>query len=553
MTSITDIPDEMTADEFWERFGRREHAELDFKRGVSRGMLDAIPAMAMTNGGLIIHGVDDDRTIVGCPLSQRTQDRIYSYAAKCHVTVKVKAVRVDETELTVTEVPKVDERIVTTPDGRLLCRFGSESHPLQGDALRRFVMVRTGHCAEEDALVHFDAGGFDLDLVNRALQADGRETVTEAGLTRALADLQVARQTQGRISVLWAAAVLFAKDPTEHIPGSRVQFVRRTGVGPNPGPHSARETITGPLPIVVDNCLKMITDHTWNIEDVRGLRRETVLTEYPREVLREAIINALAHRDYGLIGATVDITVWDDRIEITSPGPLPGHITVDNIRTEHCSRNIRIMGVLKIMGLVEEYGEGVDRMFRGMEARLLEPPYFNPTPSSVTVMLRNRALVGVEDQIWLQLFADHPMTVEERRALVTARTEGSVTPRRLRELMPGNDASEILAGAAAKGMLKRVGVRGGARYVLSDEVVMRTGAAGIQARSRRRQTLLDEIVRRGSISTVEGGQLLGEQTGVVRDLLNDLVRAGLARAEGQTRARRYYPAGNPPARPLERY
>ena len=554
MTSITDIPDEMTADEFWERFGRREHAELDFKRGVSRGMLDAIPAMAMTNGGLIIHGVDDDRTIVGCPLSQRTQDRIHRFAAECDVEVQVGSVRVEGVELTITSVPEVRKRIVTTPDGRLLRRVGGDSQPLRGDAFGRFVAARSEHPGEEEHLEYFDPGDFDLGVVNRALKADGRKAVKRSNLARALADLGVAEPSAGAadVRVLTAGAVLFAKDPTAYTSAARVQFVRRTGVGPAPGPTSARAEIKGPLPLVVDRCLEIIAHHTMQFEAVIGVRRETI-PEYPQEVLREAVTNALAHRDYSLAGATIDITVWDDRVEITSPGPLPGHITVDNIRTEHYSRNPRIMGVLKTMGLVEEYGDGVELMFREMEARLLEPPYFDPTPSSVTVTLRNRALVGVEDQIWLQLFADHPMTVEERRALVTARTEGSVTPRRLRELMPGNDASEILAGAAAKGMLKRVGVRGGARYVLSDEVVMRTGAAGIQARSRRRQTLLDELVRRGSISTVEGGQLLGEQTGVVRDLLNDLVRAGLARAEGQTRARRYYPAGNPPARPLERY
>ena len=73
--------------------------------------------------------------------------------------------------------------------------------------------------------------------------------------------------------------------------------------------------------------------------------------------------------------------------------------------------------------------------------------------------------------------------------------------------------------------------------------MLRTGGAGIQARSRQQQTLLDEIGRRGSISTVEGVKLLDKPMTVVRNLLNDLVRSGLARAEGQTRARRYYPAG----------
>ena len=271
-----------------------------------------------------------------------------------------------------------------------------------------------------------------------------------------------------------------------------------------------------------------------------GSRRE-IIPEYPLEVLREAVVNALAHRDYWLGGATVDITVWDDRVEVTSPGPLPGHITVENMRAEHYSRNSRIMRVLKILGLVEEYGEGVDRMFQGMESRLLEPPTFDATPDSVTVRLLNRALVGVEDQAWLQLFADYTLTVAERRALVAARSAGSITPRSLRTLIPSANVDAVLAGATAKGLLTRVGVRGGARYVLSEEVVLRAGATGIQARSRQQQMLLDEMDRQGSISTLEGSELLKEPMTVVRDLLNNLVLAGVASAEGRTRARRYYP------------
>jgi len=70
----------------------------------------------------------------------------------------------------------------------------------------------------------------------------------------------------------------------------------------------------------------------------------------------------LAHRDYGRRGTTVDVTIWDDRIEIRSPGGLTGRITLENIRVEHYSRNRRVMRALKLLGLVEEYGEGIDRM-----------------------------------------------------------------------------------------------------------------------------------------------------------------------------------------------
>ena len=540
---LDEIPEELTADEFWGWFGRVEHAGLDFKRGVSHGLLDAIPAMAMTSGGLIIHGVRDDGTIVGCPASQNTLDRISKYAHECDVDVGVRHILVDGAELTITAVPEVRGRIVTTPDGRLLRRVGGDSQPLRGDALGRFVRQREERSGEEEALATSEATDFDLDAVRRALAAGGRGPVRRSTLMRALVDLRVALPAgpAADIQALRAAAVLFATDPRKHIPRASVQLVRRIGVGPGPGPTSARAEVAGPLDSVAERCLALIAEHTRRHEVVTGLRRESI-PEYPEEVLREAIVNALAHRDYGLVGSTVDITIWDDRIEVTSPGPLPGHITVDNMRGEHYSRNPRIMRVLKTAGLVEEYGDGVDRMFREMESRLLEPPLFNATSDSVTVTLRNRMLVDIDDQVWLRSLSDIRMTPEERRALVVANREGSVTPRRLRGLMPDGDIGAVLAAATAKGLLVRTGTRGGSRYVLSDEVVLRAGSTAIGARNRQQQLLRDRIEQHGSISVVEGADLLNASMQVVRDLLNGLVHAGAVRAEGRTRGRRYYAA-----------
>ena len=70
---------------------------------------------------------------------------------------------------------------------------------------------------------------------------------------------------------------------------------------------------------------------------------------------------------------------------------------------------------LKTMGLLEEYGEGIDRMFREMESRLMEPPIFEATSSSVTVTLRNRILVDVEDQLWLMQLGRERLTADEHQ------------------------------------------------------------------------------------------------------------------------------------------
>lgn len=420
--------------------------------------------------------------------------------------------------------------------------MGSDSQPLVGDALARFVQDRQGRPAEDEGIPVTDLSDFDLKLLNRALAGDGRPAVRRAQVPRALVDLGLAIPEPPPTDPVTttAAALLFARDPRAYVPGASVQVVRRAGVGPGPGPTRARQDLTGPIPELVDRVLAFVERHTGRHEAVVGKHRE-VLPEYPGAVLREAVLNALAHRDYGLAGATVDVTVWDDRIEVRSPGSLPGHITLENIREEHYSRNRRVMRVLKLLGLVEEYGEGVDRMFREMEARLMEPPAFTAIPSSVTVTLHNRSLLSVEDQAWLGLLGHLDLTPAERRLLVVAGREGPVTRRRVRQLMPEADAEALLAGGVAKGLLVRTGQRGGARYVLSDEVVMRAGATGLEAQSRKRQMLLDEIRRRGNLSTAEGAALLAEDTVLVRHLLNDLVRARLAVARGRTRARRYYP------------
>ncbi len=542
-TYPNEIPEKLTADEFWGRFGRVEHARLDFKRGVSKGMLDAIPAMAMTAGGLIVHGVNDERRIIGCPFSQNTLNRISQYAHECDVDVTVRSILVDNVELTITAVPEVRGRIVTAPDGRLLRRVGGDSQPLRGDSMGRFVRARVEHSGEEDVLERSAVEDFDLEAANHALAADGRRPVERSGLMQALVDLGVALPagSTADFRALAAAAVLFCGDPRTHVPRAAVQVLRRTGVGPGPGPTSERAELAGPLNTVAEECLAFVAEHTGQYEVVTGLRRESI-PEYPEEVVREAVVNALAHRDYGLVGSTIDITIWDDRLEITSPGPLPGHITVDNMRAEHYSRNPRIMRVLKTLGLVEEYGDGVDRMYREMESRLLEPPVFSQTPDSVTVTLHNRLLVDIEDQVWLRSLTDIQMTTGERRALVVANREGSVTPRRLRELMTEADVGAVLASATAKGLLVRTGTRGGSRYEPSDEVMLRVGSTAISARNRQQQRLLDTIREQGSISVVEGSQLLDTNMQVVRDLLKGLAQDGVLRASGRTRGRRYYTA-----------
>lgn len=540
---LSEVPRSMSGDEFWALFGRIEHERLDFKEAPNH-LTGGIAAMSMTEGGMLILGVSDKRAVLGCELNQKTFDAVTRAAHGCNVEVALEQVRVDGTPITLVAVPDVRGRIVTTPDGRLLRRVGSDNQPLIGDALARFVREREERSAEDEPAFGFDLELIDLELVNRALAAENRPRANRRHVLRALVDLGVAQLADPPLDphLVRAGVLLFGKDPGIAVAGATVQVVRRVGVGPGPGPVSDRVELAGPLPRLVEQVLEAIERNTRRYEAVVGAHRES-FPEYPTAVLREAVLNALAHRDYGLGGATVDVTIWDDRIEIQSPGPLPGHITVGNMRSEHYSRNRRLMRVLKLLDLVEEYGEGVDRMITEMESRLMEPPQFVATTASVTVTLHNRSALSVEDQAWLALLGHVALSPQERRLLVLARHEGQVTPRRLRVLLGDETGVDgLIAAALAKGLVVRVGRGGGVHYVLTDEIVMRAGRGGLEARSRKRQMLMDELQRRGSLSTTEAADFLGERDRhQVKQVLDDLVRAGEARAEGRTRARRYYP------------
>jgi ATP-dependent DNA helicase RecG len=128
---------------FWARFGRVEHEALEFKSSANN-LREVIPAMAMTRGGEIIIGVNDSRRLVGCPLDQKVLDQIMRRAQEARVDVRVDPLVVGGIPLTLVTVPRVAGRIVTTADGRVLRRVGSDNTPLCHEQLVRFVRRHLG-------------------------------------------------------------------------------------------------------------------------------------------------------------------------------------------------------------------------------------------------------------------------------------------------------------------------------------------------------------------------------------------------------------------------
>jgi ATP-dependent DNA helicase RecG len=126
---------------FWRRFGRIEHEQLEFKRSANH-VQESVAAMAMARGGTILIGVTDDRRIVGCEPVQPALDRLTMVAYETDVELEVRLLRVARVLVAMVLVPAIEDRVVTTPDGRVLRRLGSTNQPLRGDAIARFIRAR---------------------------------------------------------------------------------------------------------------------------------------------------------------------------------------------------------------------------------------------------------------------------------------------------------------------------------------------------------------------------------------------------------------------------
>ncbi len=142
---------------------------------------------------------------------------------------------------------------------------------------------------------------------------------------------------------------------------------------------------------------------------------------YPELACREALINAIAHRDYSTEGRGIEIYVFDDRMEVRSPGSLLSSLTIDDLRRldgAHQSRNSLVARVLREMGYIREIGEGMRRIFELMELNELAEPDIASTPQAFVVTLSNRPVYRAEHLIWLENFSRFTLSREQKAIIV---------------------------------------------------------------------------------------------------------------------------------------
>ena len=429
-------------------------------------LAETMVAFANADGGTIFIGLNEQGQVVDYLMDEAVQGHLVRALVMCRPPVV--------TDWEQYELPGgvvVALKIARSPelhalaDGRVLIRAGVENRPMGGEAIRHLAATKSSGDFESEpvegaTLVDMDKAVLDEYMRLRAER--GHRPVTET-LQDHLVDIG-AMTEDGTPTV--AGMLLFGKHPQTFLPQSGLIFVKFLGKEARGrdglAGYGRRIEIEGPVARMIERAWNLTMEEMRVEAVVNGLRREEV-PEYPRFAVREALVNAVCHRDYRLSGRRVEIRMYEDRLEVISPGGLPGYITLDNIVEEHFSRNPRLVAGLFQWGYIEELGLGIDRMIEEMLQHGHSAPNFEAKPYSFTVRLHN-TLERTPVRNW-------PSNMNERqlRAMNFIEQQGRITNRDYRQLCPEVNPETLrldLVDLVDKGLLLKIGDKKGTYYIL---------------------------------------------------------------------------------------
>jgi ATP-dependent DNA helicase RecG len=428
---------------------------------------ETLVALANADGGTLVLGVGGDGRLGTIFTVEEAADALMSALRQCRPPVK--------TEWQQEQIPggavvllRIDRSsdVHVLVDGRVLVRRGAENVPADTGEIDRLMANRPSSDFELQVVPGASRDDLDEDVIEDYLERRQKRNPRHAILPKDKLLQQVGALTEERIPSV-SGMLLFGKEPQLFLPQSRAIFVKFADTGPR-GPEGSfgygrREEFLGPLPLIIDRAWRVIWEEMDKRAVVRGLQRQEE-TEYPSSAVREALVNAVAHRDYRLTGRSIEIRMYTDRMEITSPGGLPAHITIDNIVEEHYSRNPRLVNGLYQWGYIEELGLGVDRMIEDMVKAGHPPPVFEAKTHRFTVTLFN-----VRDQARPVQGWEENMNERQMKALDYVQRTGYITNSDYRALSPhvGPETLRLdLADLVTRGILLKIGDKRGTRYIM---------------------------------------------------------------------------------------
>ncbi len=354
-----------------------ENAEIELKQSFHgiQEIAKIISAFANTQGGLVVLGVSDKGTIEGIKENpDLIQQKIANSNATIHPspTINVDIHAIDKKKVVVIAVHKADSTVFHSVEGVIHVRIGSTIQKLEGQSILEFLRNRQILLFEESIEPTAKTKDIDAAKVTEYLKKRSQQDyLNNHSLKDFLASKKLA-SFQPDLKIKSAAILFFAKDPQQFYPHTQIKLVRFDGN--QPIKVLAYEDAKGNLPQIIEHTMNFAGRFTPKEFVITGTKR-TEIPALPEEAVREAIINAVAHRDYFNKNET-QLSIFDDRLEITNPGGLPEGMTKELLGMLSIQRNPVIYQLLKDHGYMEGIGSGISKIIRTMKEKNLKEPTF---------------------------------------------------------------------------------------------------------------------------------------------------------------------------------
>ena len=474
-----------------------ETQDIENKESFGEGGLRTLCAFANTNGGILYIGISDNGKVKGINLNNET---IKNIADKIASSLGIHSeIEVEKREGK--KIIKISVKPLPIPisfNGKYYERIGNTTREMTPERLKEFLLKGTNW----DGLINKDAnfGEIDEETIRsfiRKARSTGRLTIFEEDADIKTIFEHLKLSVKGKLTN--ASLILFGKDPQKYFINAVLRIVRlknqTTIVGDRlitgnlfnqvvQGEEAIKNFINAVLRIVrLKNEMTIVGDRliTGNLfnqvvqgeeaiknfinvrYEIKGLEREEIW-DYPLTAIREALINALIHRDYFKFNVQTQIKIFDDYIWFYNIGGLPEGITLEDLKKPHSSvpRNPLIVHIFYLAGLIEEVGSGIGRMTKSLRSQGLPEPEFK------------EEMAGFSVRFYKDIYTEEnlrKMGLNERqiKAIIYVKEKGKITNKEYQELnlVSKPSATRDLQALVELGLLEQQGATGkGTFYVL---------------------------------------------------------------------------------------
>ena len=327
--------------------------------------------LGITDGKKEIEGVDDDQKVLNEIRRTPFDFCIPSVNTQVEMLPCVDRTGKDNHVLVFHIEPSM--RVYANQADEVFLRVGDKSKKLSFDERFQLMNDKGQTCYEETAVYSAELNDIDMTLVDDYCQ---KIRYGKSSLEFLTENHGYIIEKNGKLHPTIVTLLLFGKKPQDFLPRASVRFIRYEGTEEKTGTEMnvIKDVIfEGPVREQIDKSVAFLATQIKERTYLGADGKFVTEAEYPEFVRQEMIVNACCHRDLSITGTDIQVKLFDDKLVVESPGNLPGLVRPDNIRHTHFSRNPRLARYLKTYKYVKEFGEGVDRMCREMEADGLLP------------------------------------------------------------------------------------------------------------------------------------------------------------------------------------